>query len=107
MWQTGTVSHDNCRCVEGSPHSALEEELARRIGLRLQQLRIDRGLSQTEMANRSGMSRTHYQRLEHGRGGTRGEQPSNPRLASLIGIADVLGVTPAELVETLLKDYSG
>lgn len=85
-------------------HSYLEEELARRIGLRLQQLRLSSGLSQTEMANRSGMSRTHYQRLEHGKGGTKGESPSNPRLASLIGMADALGMSPSELVGKLLQE---
>lgn len=90
--------------MDEARHSALEEDLARRIGLRLQQLRMGRGLSQTDMANLAGMSRTHYQRLEYGRGGTRGESPSNPRLASLIGIADVLGLTASELVERLLTD---
>ena len=72
------------------------DEYSRRLGVNLQRLRIQRGLSQERVAFDAGMSRLQYQRLE--RGGFKGDPPSNPTARTLIALAQILGVTVDELL---------
>ncbi len=68
----------------------------REFGLRLQRARAARGISQERVAYAAGISVFTYRKLEKGESnpGT----PANPRLHTLIGLCEVLGVTPAELL---------
>lgn len=63
----------------------------RQVGTRIQHLRMERDLTQEELALLSGVSRNVLMDLEHGRRGILHER--------LFDIAKALGVTAADLVD--------
>jgi len=63
----------------------------RQVGTRIQALRIDRGLTQEQLAQLSGVSRNVLMDVEHGRRGILHER--------LFDIAKALGVSAADLLE--------
>ena len=69
---------------------------ARRIGVRLQQARQVKGLSQEAVAHAAGISTYTYQKFEKGESKPRA--PMNPRLTTLLALCDALSITVAELV---------
>jgi transcriptional regulator with XRE-family HTH domain len=76
---------------------ARDERYADRLppfALRLRELRKRAGLTQDQVAERSGLSVTMVQNLE------RPSDGGNPRLTTLFALADALGVPPAELVSS-------
>jgi transcriptional regulator with XRE-family HTH domain len=68
------------------------EASARRFGASLRRLREERGLSQETLAFRAGITKNQVQLIEAGRASGRREAvgPSNPRLSTLSGLAEVL-----------------
>ncbi len=48
------------------PTTAIDEALAERVGERLQELRIARGVSQEDLAQRAGVHRTYPSLIERG-----------------------------------------
>ena len=60
------------------------------VGLRVRQLRLERGMSQETLGAVAGLDRTYVSGLERGK--------RNPSLRTLARIAEGLGVTPAELL---------
>ena len=60
------------------------------LGSRIQQFREARGLTQEELAVQTGISVKHISVLERG--------VKTPRLETFVTIANVLGVTPYELL---------
>ena len=69
--------------------------LQMQFGKRVRELRLARGLSQEELAFRSGVHRTYLGGIE------RGER--NPSLKNLAAIAKALNVRLADLVDINLK----
>jgi ribosome-binding protein aMBF1 (putative translation factor) len=69
---------------------ALEIALAR-LGRRIRRLRLAKGLSQEDAAERASIDPKHYQAIEGGR--------MNLTMASLLGIARALGVKVADLTK--------
>jgi transcriptional regulator with XRE-family HTH domain len=67
------------------------DELAHRFGENLLRLRRSRGLSQTELGDRTEMHRNDISLIERGR--------RRPRVDVLIKVARVLEVTPADLLD--------
>lgn len=65
-------------------------ELAKQLGMTLQRLRVERGLSQEQVAYAAGVSRATYQKFE--RGEAQHELPANPSLRNTMAVAQVLGV---------------
>lgn len=65
---------------------------ARRFGARLRKLRRERGMTQEELAERSGYHPTHVANIERGR--------NLPSLEAVFRLARALGVPPADLVGT-------
>jgi transcriptional regulator with XRE-family HTH domain len=65
------------------------------LATRIKKLRLDRGISQEELAHRSGLSRTGMGFLETGK--------RWPRLDTLMSVADGLGITVDELLKGLRK----
>lgn len=63
--------------------------LQKQFGERVRELRLARGLSQEELAFKSGMHRTYLGGVE------RGER--NPSLKNIVAIAEALGITPSQL----------
>ncbi|MDR1265067.1 MAG: helix-turn-helix transcriptional regulator [Propionibacteriaceae bacterium] len=70
--------------------------LARQVGLRLQRLRLERGLSQERVAHLAGISAYTYQKFEKGE--SRPGSPLNPRLFTLLALCQTLGVGVGELL---------
>ena len=75
------------------------------LGTKLQQLRIERGLSQEDVAYSAGLSRYTYQKFEKGESspGT----PANPSLRNVMAIAQVLEVPVEELLPASRPDLTG
>ena len=76
------------------------EASAKRFGVALRQLREERGLSQERLAYRADITKNQVQLIEAGRSSGRNdaEGPSNPRMATLVGIAEALELRPSELL---------
>jgi transcriptional regulator with XRE-family HTH domain len=76
-----------------------DEQSASRLGGTLRQLRNARGLSQESLAYQAGITKNQLQLIEAGRASGRKEEvgPSNPRMATLSGLAGVLGLSVAEI----------
>lgn len=76
-----------------------DEKSAGRLGSTLRQMRNTRGLSQEALAYQAGITKNQLQLIESGRASGRKDEagPSNPRMATMCGLAEVLGVTVAEL----------
>ncbi|ORW75801.1 hypothetical protein AWC22_22020 [Mycobacterium riyadhense] len=83
------------------PESAIERELARALGRKLAELRLERGLTQEIVAQSAGISRNHYQLLEYGLGKRSDRKPANPRLSTLVALSEVLGTTVPELIDAV------
>lgn len=72
------------------------EEVIRRIGLRIAELRAEAGLTQAHVAEELSMTVSNYQRIEHGF--------QNLTIQTIVRIAGVLGVPSTELwVKPALK----
>jgi transcriptional regulator with XRE-family HTH domain len=72
-----------------APHDPRPDVL-KRIGKNVRTCRRDRGLTQEGLADLLGVSTSYVSLIE--RGGR------NPPVTTMVAIADVLGVSPAELV---------
>lgn len=79
----------------GTPNDPWER-YARELGTRLHQLRIASGLTQERLAVAANITSYTYGKLEKGESnpGT----PANPRLRTLVALAEVLEVEVAELL---------
>ncbi|WP_375086454.1 helix-turn-helix domain-containing protein [Microbacterium sp. LS_15] len=77
-----------------------DDKKAKQLGSVLQDLRHARGLSQESLAYQAGITKNQLQLIEAGRStGRKGEAgPSNPRMATLSGLADVLGTSVADIL---------
>lgn len=76
------------------------EEKAERLGAVLRRHRTEHGLSQEALAYQAGITKNQLQLIESGRSTGRkdGVGPSNPRMATLSGLAGVLGISVADLM---------
>lgn len=74
--------------------------MAEQLGAVLRRLRNDSGLSQETLAYQAGITKNQLQLIEAGRSTGRkdGAGPSNPRMATLVGLSSVLGISVAELM---------
>ena len=72
------------------------EEYSLQLGQRLREARLDRGLTQEELAHRAGITRTHYQQVE--RGAWKQGAVSNPSIRVLARLAQALDVELSELL---------
>lgn len=70
-------------------------DYARTLGTRIQKLRLERGLSQEQVAYAAGLSRYTFQKFEKGE--SMPDTPANPSLRNIMEIAQVLGVTLDDL----------
>lgn len=73
---------------------------AKKFGAVLRRLREERGLSQEALAFRAGVTKNQIQLIEAGRSSGRKDAtgPSNPRLSTLAGVAEVMGVSVSALL---------
>lgn len=78
------------------------EGYAREIGTNMQRVRAARGYSQDRVAYEANLSRYTYQKLEKGE--SRPGTPANPRLMTLLAIAQVLTVQLDDLLPRATPD---
>lgn len=73
---------------------------AKKFGAVLRGLRVGRGLSQEALAFRAGVTKNQIQLIEAGRSSGRKDAtgPSNPRLSTLSGLAEVMEMTVSALL---------
>ena len=71
-------------------------DAATRLSENLRSLRTARGLTQGDVAAAAGINRNHYQLLESGRSPSGG--PANPRLSTLLALAEAHGVAVTRLL---------
>jgi transcriptional regulator with XRE-family HTH domain len=74
-------------------------DMRRLVGRNAKKIRLAKGLTQEEFAERSGFSQQYISDLERGR--------RNPTVVSLYELAQALGVTHMELVQPDRKDVKG
>lgn len=76
------------------------QEKAVELGAALRRHRTERGLSQESLAYQAGITKNQLQLIESARSTGRKDSPgpSNPRMATLAGLADVLQISLAELM---------
>ena len=79
-------------------------EFARALGINLQRLRLERGLSQERLAHMAGLSAYTYQKFEKGE--SKPGTPMNPRLFTFMAIAQVLEVSLEQLLPRDWPDLS-
>ncbi|MDO8382332.1 MAG: helix-turn-helix domain-containing protein [Microbacterium sp.] len=76
----------------------------RAIGTNIQRQRLARGYSQDRVAYEANLSRYTFQKLEKGE--SRPGSPANPRLMTLLAIAQVLGVELSAILPPHPPDLS-
>jgi transcriptional regulator with XRE-family HTH domain len=69
------------------------QDIERAVGKRIQRIRRERGITQDELANLTGLNRVHLYRLENGK--------QSMTLRTLKLIADTLGVRVRDLIGQL------
>ena len=76
------------------------ENEASRLGTTVRTFRESRELTQEALAFKAGITKNQLQLIEAGRSSGRRDSsgPSNPRLSTLFGLANVLGISIAELM---------
>ena len=72
-------------------------EFARALGVKLQRARLAKGMSQAAVAHAAGISTFTYQKFEKGE--SKPGTPMNPRLRTLLALAETLDVGVGELVD--------
>ena len=77
---------------------------ARELGLNLQRLRLERGLSQERVAHLAGIAGFTYQKYEKGE--SRPGTPMNPQLLTLVSLSQVLEVSLTELLPDFDPDVT-
>jgi DNA-binding XRE family transcriptional regulator len=91
--------HTHNGVVPDPNDDSLGRDAARVLGQTLRSLREQRGLTQKEVAARTGITRNHYGLLEQGLSAADG--PANPRLNTLMAVARTLGVPLSTLTAEL------
>lgn len=81
-----------------------KEEFSRAIGVSLQRLRLERGYSQEKLAHMAGIAAYTYQKFEKGE--SKPGTPMNPRLFTLMALAEVLDVQLTDLIPTNWPDLT-
>ena len=81
--------------------SSLSQSSATALGLRLRQLRESNGQTQEMVANLAGLNRNHYQLLESGLSSRTAQTTANPRLSTMLDIANALNCPIIELLDAL------
>ncbi len=78
------------------------DAFASALGTRIQRARVERGLTQEEVAYAAGLSRYNFQKFEKGESmpGT----PANPSLRNIMAIAQVLEIPLERLLPELWPD---
>ncbi|WP_285727749.1 helix-turn-helix domain-containing protein [Psychromicrobium xiongbiense] len=80
------------------------DNYARDLGVNLQRLRLERGLSQERLAHIAGISSYTYQKFEKGE--SKPGTPMNPRLKTIVALAQALSVELADILPVGMPDVT-
>ncbi len=78
------------------PEDAAWSDYAGQLATNLQRLRLERGLSQEDVAYRSGLTRYTYQKYEKGE--SKPGTPANPTIRTLLAMSQALDVDLTEIL---------
>lgn len=81
------------------PENAAWSDYARQLATNLRRIRANAGLSQEDVAYRSGLTRYTYQKYEKGE--SKPGTPANPTIRTLLAMSQTLGV---ELTDILPRE---
>lgn len=84
------------------PEDAAWSEYAGQIATNLRRLRAEAGLSQEDVAYRSGLTRYTYQKYEKGE--SKPGTPANPTIRTLLAMSQTLGVALTEILPADVPD---
>lgn len=68
-----------------------EKDILLKLGLKIRELRIQKGLTQLQLATDIGIEKTNFSRIERGM--------TNPTFMSLFKISECLGIPVKDLVD--------
>ncbi len=85
--------------------SPVEKQLAVLFAQTIRRRRLELGLTQEEVAIRAGIERSHYQLMESARSYRKTNKAVNPRLYTIVRLADALEVPVDDLVKTVAAGY--
>ena len=88
--------------LESSP---VEKELATLFAQILRARRHELGLSQEQVALRANIDRNHYQLMESARSDSKTNKAVNPRLYTLMRLADALEMPVEDLLHSVSEGY--
>lgn len=85
--------------MRGESPTGTRSLLLRRIAANLAEARAEAGLTQGQLAERSGLHRTEISLIER--------EGREPRLGTLVKLADALGIPPRDLWAGIAWDVDG
>ncbi|USR78684.1 helix-turn-helix domain-containing protein [Arcanobacterium pinnipediorum] len=86
-------------------HSYAERILGTILGKTLVARRKELGMTQEEVAHKAQINREHYQQMEYGRSDRKRNSPLNPKLGTLIRLANALRMPVEELLRDAIAAY--
>lgn len=84
------------------PEDAAWSDYAGELATNLRRLRQEAGLSQEDVAYRSGLTRYTYQKYEKGE--SKPGTPSNPTIRTLLAMSQALGVSLMDILPAKIPD---
>lgn len=84
------------------PEDAAWSDYAGELATNLRRLRLEAGLSQEDVAYRSGLTRYTYQKYEKGE--SKPGTPSNPTIRTLLAMSQALGVSLMDILPAKIPD---
>lgn len=78
------------------PHDSAWTDYAAQLATNLRRLRANAGLSQEDVAYRSGLTRYTYQKYEKGE--SKPGTPANPTIRTLLAMSQTLGVNLTDIL---------
>ena len=84
------------------PEDAAWSDYAGQLAANLRRLRAEAGLSQEDVAYRSGLTRYTYQKYEKGE--SKPGTPSNPTIRTLLAMSQALGVSLMDILPAKIPD---
>lgn len=84
------------------PEDAAWSEYASELAANLRRLRHEAGLSQEDVAYRSGLTRYTYQKYEKGE--SKPGTPANPTIRTLLAMSQALGVSLMDILPAKIPD---
>lgn len=84
------------------PENAAWSDYARQLATNLRRIRANAGLSQEDVAYRSGLTRYTYQKYEKGE--SKPGTPANPTIRTLLAMSQTLGVELTDILPREVPD---